>query len=505
MASKLSPSLWAALRHHEHNQRRRAGRDAIPFGNSFVGVNLTGPEYAWGTTASDDDLSYLASKRVNFVRIPTAWERWQPTLNVALNAPYVALISDLVSRAAAKGMGSIIDVHNYGRYDPNFDPPGGSPSGTYNHGAAGTAGSSYVLGSANLTQAHLADLWGKIAAVFKGTVAGYGLMNEPHDLVSVNLISNPNAFTGSGWFTTNGGALTPNVAASHYGPNDAWQFTSGGFSELARAITIPADGTYTIGIWARTTSGTQPLYGHYDFSTLSAQKNVTTTWQLFTYTFTATAGSRNVSWLLNAGAGATILVSDFGLQAGSAYTELNRATTWQNAAQAAVTAIRAVDTATPILVCGDNYGRAGDWASDNGALSVTDAANKLIYEAHLYFDEFGGGSYAKTYDAQGALPTIGATRAAAFIDWLTTHGFKGFIGEVGYPGNDPRWGTVMENAIDVLEAASIPICYWEYATKQQSDPSFWPPADPILIGSGDASQARADLLKTHAKKGPFAL
>src|SRR6202000_2054964 len=83
------------------------------------------------------------------------------------------------------------------------------------------------------------------------------------------------------------------------------------------------------------------------------------------------------------------------------------ATVWPQAAQAAVNAIRAVDMNTPIYVEGDDFASAAYWLQNNASLHITDPANKIIYEAHVYFDTYGSGTYTQTYEQQGATPNTG--------------------------------------------------------------------------------------------------
>ena len=65
---------------------------------------------------------------------------------------------------------------------------------------------------------------------------------------------------------------------------------------------------------------------------------------------------------------------------------MGNSNTWPAAAQAAVNAIRDVDMSSKIFVEGTQWSRAHYWPADNGNLHIVDLANKLVYEAHLYFD-----------------------------------------------------------------------------------------------------------------------
>jgi endoglucanase len=163
---------------------------------------------------------------------------------------------------------------------------------------------------------------------------------------------------------------------------------------------------------------------------------------------------------------------------------------WPQAAQAAVNAIRAVDMNTKILVEGTQWSSAYWWPYDNGNLHVVDPANKLLYEAHLYFNN-GQGGYSGTYAQMGAYPNIGVDNLQPFLNWLKANNAQGFIGEFGAPGNDPQWIPVMKNFMAALQANGISGTYWNYA---YSDPSgknsWWPVADPMSIFRSSTGQLR---------------
>jgi endoglucanase len=125
-------------------------------------------------------------------------------------------------------------------------------------------------------------------------------------------------------------------------------------------------------------------------------------------------------------------------------------------AQAGVDGVRMADMQTPILVPGDGWSGAWTWLeSGNDALkTLNDPANKLMFEAHQYFDSDGSGAYALSYDQQGAYPTIGVDRLQEFVNWLHTNNLKGVVDEYGVPDNDARWLTVLGNALAYLEQNS---------------------------------------------------
>jgi Ca2+-binding RTX toxin-like protein len=163
---------------------------------------------------------------------------------------------------------------------------------------------------------------------------------------------------------------------------------------------------------------------------------------------------------------------------------------WPIAAQAAVDAIRKVDMQTTVYVEGDNWATASTWHIYNKNLNVIDPANKLIYEAHQYFDRYSAGYYNNSYDAEGAYPNIGVDRLQPFIDWLNARGAKGFIGEFGVPSDDPRWLEVEANFIKAMEAAGLSGTAW-------GGGFWWSTSYDMRLGSpGNGDTARFDMLKS---------
>lgn len=133
---------------------------------------------------------------------------------------------------------------------------------------------------------------------------------------------------------------------------------------------------------------------------------------------------------------------------------------WPAAAQSAVNAIRTVDNNHWLLVPGDCWTGAWTWRDCNESLNITDPQDKIIYEAHQYFDDDGSGTYNESYEGEGANPNTGVDRLQPFIAWLQEHDFKGFLGEYGVPGDDPRWLTVTDNMLTRLDQVGMGATYW---------------------------------------------
>jgi hypothetical protein len=162
--------------------------------------------------------------------------------------------------------------------------------------------------------------------------------------------------------------------------------------------------------------------------------------------------------------------------------DMGSTTIWPQAAQAAVNAIRTVDMNTPIYVEGYQYATAANWLINNANLHITDPANKIIYEAHQYFDN-GSGQYAETYAQQGANPNTGVQELQPFLSWLKANSYQGFVGELGVPANDPNWNTVLNNTLNALQAAGVSSTVWNYVYSDPSgnNNSWWPVADSMSI------------------------
>jgi endoglucanase len=137
-----------------------------PAGMVLEGVNISGAE--WGQNIpgafmvdyifpTATELDYFKSKGMNVVRVPFMWERMQPAAYGPLDATYASRLDAVLSAATARGLHTVIDVHNYGAYrNLTIGVSGGHPN------------------------AVLTDLWTKLSQRY-GTNANvvFGLMNEP--------------------------------------------------------------------------------------------------------------------------------------------------------------------------------------------------------------------------------------------------------------------------------------------------------------------------------------
>jgi len=134
---------------------------------------------------------------------------------------------------------------------------------------------------------------------------------------------------------------------------------------------------------------------------------------------------------------------------------------WANTAQEVINGIREVDRYTVILVDGDNYSNPETWVTYNDDLkNLQDVANKIMFNAHCYFDNDYSGKYVNNYNEDGAYEWIGVERMKPFVEWLYKNNKRGFVGEFGIPKNDARWLTVMSHFLEYLQMHNIGASYW---------------------------------------------
>lgn len=157
------------------------------------GVNLAGGEFSWGSVpspkegqnwqfVSDVDIDYLAAKGVKFARLLFCWELLQPTLSGPLNTVVGSYGERFVSRIAklrAKGIHVMVEPH--GAESPKFARYNGN-----------------LVGSAAVPNAAFADLWSRLATLYKGDPDG----------VSFGLTNEPNSMSTAQWFAAAGAAVS---------------------------------------------------------------------------------------------------------------------------------------------------------------------------------------------------------------------------------------------------------------------------------------------------------
>lgn len=141
--------------------------------------------------------------------------------------------------------------------------------------------------------------------------------------------------------------------------------------------------------------------------------------------------------------------------------DLSDSLTWFEMAQAAILAIRKVDMNNTIIVGGNDWSSAERWLQMSDTLKyLSDPADNLMFEAHVYFDKDASGSYKGSYDEEDASPYRGVERVVPFAKWLKENNFRGLIGEYGVPDNDDRWLVTLDNFLSYIKNEGINATYW---------------------------------------------
>lgn len=134
---------------------------------------------------------------------------------------------------------------------------------------------------------------------------------------------------------------------------------------------------------------------------------------------------------------------------------------WKEIAQEVINAIRTVDARTPIIIEGNSWASASKWATASNELrELVDPSDRIIFQAHCYFDSNESGVYSGTYDAEVSDSNAAIVRLRSFVNWLRKNNEKGVIGELGCPGDDERWLNMLDGACEYLKKNNVSLTYW---------------------------------------------
>ena len=82
--------------------------------------------------------------------------------------------------------------------------------------------------------------------------------------------------------------------------------------------------------------------------------------------------------------------------------------------------------------------------------------------AHCYLDRDNSGTHF-SWPAEvraGVTVQVGVQRLQSFVTWLTQHGQKGHLGEMGIGDDDQGWFIAFDNALAVVANYSLQFTYW---------------------------------------------
>lgn len=441
------------------------------------GVNINGAEFGKsnqpGTLntdytydlagASNNRLTYFASKGVALVRLPVMAQRVYDRATGTLRQTDITAIRTFLDQAQAANCKVIVDIHNYARYwGVNVETPWTTADGSV-----------------------LKDMMTKLAAALKDKPALWGYeQNEPHDLVE-----EPGTYTGStryAWTSTTQGwvggdqqtTLTANTGSGHASAGClrvTKSIATAGYANVRLDDAGQKLGTATgnvLSVWVRLeATATGAWFGHCEWQNTAFQWSPATTGTHRIYSATGqllsalTPGAwceirsdYSANPITNPNAFAIQLesnnaavsnrvfdIDDFGQ--GTVAGGRTGAQVWFGLAQQMLDGVRASDMACRYLAAGYGWQSAQAWRTNNEDFLLTDPANNTLYAAHLYFDHDNSGTYSGTYDSEGATATAGVERVQPFLDWLAAKGQKGILTEYGVPNNDARWVTLLNNFV----------------------------------------------------------
>lgn len=157
---------------------------------------------------------------MNIVRLPFRWERLQPTLNQPLDNTELGRMKTFVNAVTAAGTTVLLDPHNYAHY-----------------GAGHDTDNNWVIGSSNVPYTAFANFWSRLATEFKDNPkVMFGLMNEPHHIVTENWATAANAAIVAIRATGAGNAITvPGVQWT-----GAWSWNDGSSYGTSNAVAMLA-------------------------------------------------------------------------------------------------------------------------------------------------------------------------------------------------------------------------------------------------------------------------
>ena len=142
----------------------------VPYGNGLplVHMNVAGPGFNDKVLPGRNGFDYAfpasnyldrwQTRGIRIIRLSVLWERLQPVADGKLDSEYANGINKFLNQAAARKMGVILDIHNYGRYYQK------------------------IIGSLDVPLTQYRSLMRRVAERW-GThdgLVGYDLMNEPY-------------------------------------------------------------------------------------------------------------------------------------------------------------------------------------------------------------------------------------------------------------------------------------------------------------------------------------
>lgn len=382
---------------------------------STANLGVYGTDYQY---PSAGDFTFLRSRGVKLARVMIKHERMQHTLGGVLDATEVGRLLAVLDNARAAGVKVTFCPWNGSRYRL------GSDINTYEQDLWSLLTSRSTDSFGNIlgvyTPALFADFWLKMATALQHHPAlhGYSLANEPGEAdefgppTGSNLVTVGDMEAGSGW-TSTASALTYDTSNQRSGSQCAKLVADGtGLPTLtlATAFAVTPNAEYQLSAWVKAPAKVEQWTAQVNWLT-SGGSYISSSTANFPLTVAgsyvgiaggmtapSTAGKASVKVHpvpSTDTAGTVFYIDDVALFA-NVYNTGGKVV--EQFTQAAVTAIRTVDTTHEIWVAGFGNGPL-HWKDIHAVPWITDPNSNFRYSIHYYFDvlDHNAGVYTSTY------------------------------------------------------------------------------------------------------------
>lgn len=188
--------------------------------------------------------------------------------------------------------------------------------------------------------------------------------------------------------------------------------------------------------------------------------------------------------------------------------------------QAAIDEIRKYDTDAQIIVEGTNWASAYEWIYGTNAnkeypgystevqwsykenspwllANLVDPQNKIVFQAHGYFDQDNSGTYKNGYKDVDY-----RKRFLPFLEWCKTNDVPGLIGEFGVPYNehatgDPRYMDVLDGALQLFKEYGVNATYWCAGAMYESNSLTCQPDKSVRYGNYAKEKSTMKVLEKY--------
>lgn len=188
--------------------------------------------------------------------------------------------------------------------------------------------------------------------------------------------------------------------------------------------------------------------------------------------------------------------------------------------QAAIDEIRKHDRNAQIIVEGTNWASAYEWIYGDRSdkqypeyttevawsykqnspwllAGLVDPENKIVFQAHGYFDKDNSGTYQSGYQEVDY-----RKRFLPFLEWCKTNSKKGLMGEFGVPYNehatgDERYMEVLDGAMQLFREYQVNATYWCAGAMYEANSLSCQPDKNSLYGNYAVEKSTMKVLEKY--------